>query len=114
MNIDKYQKKIERMDQLIRLRATGSPTEFAKKLNVSKSTLYEYFKDLKDIGAEVVFNRDSNNFQYKEPGKLSPMHFEKYCIDQDINKITGGKENLNYFSQSDFFGLQEHTFALLK
>jgi predicted DNA-binding transcriptional regulator YafY len=77
MKIDKLQRKLERIDQLIRLKATGTPREFAKKLNISKSTVYEYLKDLKEIGADVIYDKNRNSFIYKEEGKLNLMFFEK-------------------------------------
>ena len=34
--------KIKRIDQLIRMEATGNPDQFAQKLGIAKSTLYSY------------------------------------------------------------------------
>ena len=44
---------LERMDQLIRLKSTGTPIELADRLNVSRSTIYEIIECLKSLGAEI-------------------------------------------------------------
>ncbi len=38
-----------RLDQLIRLKATGTPKELAKKIGVSESALYEYINEMKEM-----------------------------------------------------------------
>lgn len=54
--------KLERIDTLIRLRCTGFPLEFAQKLDVSRSTLYQYLNILKSLGAEIKYCRYSQSF----------------------------------------------------
>jgi len=92
MNIDKYLERIERIDQLIRLKATGSPKEFARKLGISKSTLYEYLKNIKNIGADITYDKNNNSFRYLENGKLKKLCFEKF-EEKEMEKITGGAVN---------------------
>ena len=89
MKIDKYIERIERIDQLIRLKATGSPTEFADKLGISESSIYEYLKYLKDKGGPIEFDKEVNSYYYTHQTKFT----FKYC---DINKeqmeeIKGGE-----------------------
>ena len=55
---------LERMDQLIRLKSTGTPTELAEKLNVSRSTIYEIIDCLKFLGAEIDYSRTKRSFCY--------------------------------------------------
>ncbi|GET30778.1 hypothetical protein [Prolixibacter sp. SD074] len=54
--------KLEQMDQLIRLRATGSSKEFARKIGVSESSLFRLLNDLKDLGAEIRFNTTKTSY----------------------------------------------------
>ena len=73
MNFIEHLKKIEQIDQLIHMQATGSPKEFAAKLNISESTLFRLLRELKDTGCDIKFNpyrntylyRSSKRFQYK-------------------------------------------------
>lgn len=37
-------------------RSTGNPKEFAKKLGVSRATLYRYISELRDEGVEIRFS----------------------------------------------------------
>ncbi len=62
--------KLERLDQLIRLEATGSPDELAEKMNTTSRTIYRTMKDLKEIGCPIYFNKNKNSYCYKCPGKL--------------------------------------------
>jgi hypothetical protein len=76
MKIEKYQKMMERIDQFIRLEATGSPNDFANIRGISKSTLYDYLKCLKEIGADIYFDNDTCSFKYGRKGKLNLLCFE--------------------------------------
>ncbi len=70
MNFAEKIKKMEQMDQLIRLKATGNPKSFAKKLDVSESSLFELLKQIKEFGAECYFNRSSKSYEYATPMKF--------------------------------------------
>ena len=64
--------KLKRIDLLIRRKATGSPNELAKKLNISPSTLYEYLLILKQtFQAPVAYCRLRRSYLYREYGSLN-------------------------------------------
>jgi predicted DNA-binding transcriptional regulator YafY len=90
MNIDKYFERIERIDQLIRLKATGSPKEFARKLEISKTWLYEYLKYLKNKGVPIEFDKERNSFYYTEEVEFL-FKFNKLKKEQ-LEKIIGGEK----------------------
>jgi predicted DNA-binding transcriptional regulator YafY len=56
--------KIEQINSLIRFKQTGNPEEFAKKLNVSRSMLYQYIEEMKTLGATIKYSRYSETFYY--------------------------------------------------
>jgi hypothetical protein len=57
--------KLDRMDSLIRRCGTGSPEEFAKRLNMSRSNLFELISFLKEVmKAPIVFNRNRQSYVY--------------------------------------------------
>jgi len=58
------------MDQLIYLKSTGSPEEFAELLNVSIRTLYYYLKIMKELGAEIKYNPYSLSYEYLNEKRL--------------------------------------------
>lgn len=62
---------IQRLDQLIRIKATGSPSNLAMKLEVSERCIYNYINLMKDLGAPIKFCRYRKSYYYDFKGKLS-------------------------------------------
>ncbi len=63
--------KISRIDQLIRMKATGQPHELARRLRISPSTLYEYLDIMKNVlSAPVRYCHSRRSYVYEEDGKL--------------------------------------------
>ena len=50
MSINQKIQRIKRMDDLIRYKRTGKPDQFARKMNLSQSMLYNLLKELKELG----------------------------------------------------------------
>ncbi len=61
---------IERLDQLIRLKATGCPADLAKKLNLSERTIYRIIKELKEIGCPISYDNERKSYYYDYEGRL--------------------------------------------
>jgi predicted DNA-binding transcriptional regulator YafY len=57
---------IERMDQLIRLQATGSPEKFAQRLGISRTKLYRMIKLMKQLNAPIEYGIAIQSFVYTE------------------------------------------------
>ncbi|MEM9859439.1 MAG: hypothetical protein AAF843_18945 [Bacteroidota bacterium] len=77
MPLKRYIYRIERLDQLIRLRATGTPAECASKLGISKRTLYELINELKeDFSFPIEYNRGLQSFVYSKQGAMSSLNFD--------------------------------------
>jgi biotin operon repressor len=86
MNFLERIRTIERIDQLIRLKATGSPEELASKLGVTRSTVYEYIECMKDMDAEINYCKVRKSFYY-ETDKVLAIGFVAN------SKIKGGEKN---------------------
>jgi DNA-binding IclR family transcriptional regulator len=93
-------KMIERIDQLIRMKATGSARDLAKRINVSKSTVYEILEIMRNMGAEIEYCSHRRSYIY--------------CIEKvfaigfvDKSKISGGID-----SRSRIFGQYDTIFGL--
>jgi biotin operon repressor len=96
---------IERIDQLIKFKATGSSQELANRLNLSRSTVYELINCMKSMGAEVEYCRNRKSLIYQS-SKTFSIGFV------DLKKIKGGKiEILNFTSLSEIFGQTQFTFT---
>ena len=62
--------RLKRIDQLIRLKATGTPVQLASRLNISERTVYNEIDTLRLLGAPVEFNKERNSYCYTYPVKL--------------------------------------------
>jgi hypothetical protein len=79
-------RRIERIDQLIRLRATGRPSELAKKLGVSESQLYEVLNIMKDeFGVSIMYSRTLQSYYYTKDIKFK-CSFEEDSADKIDSK----------------------------
>jgi predicted DNA-binding transcriptional regulator YafY len=72
----KYIDRLEYISHLIKLKATGSPDQLAKKLGVSKRTVYEYLRTLEELGANISYSYVSRTYFYCQPGDFS-FRFKK-------------------------------------
>lgn len=64
--IIKHIEIIERMDQFIRLQATGSPEKFASHLGISKTKLYRVIDIMKKLNAPIEYDFALQSFVYAE------------------------------------------------
>jgi biotin operon repressor len=60
-------KKIEQIDQLIRLKTTGNMCKFSSKIKLSERQMWRYIDDLKGLGAEIEYSKESDSYVYKTP-----------------------------------------------
>jgi len=58
------------MDQLIRMKATGTSKEFAVKLGISRSLMMQELNVLKELGAEIAYDKMRQTYFYKKRMKL--------------------------------------------
>jgi len=86
---------IERIDQLIKLKATGSARELASRINLSKSTVYEILELMKMMGAEIEYDSERRSYFYSREKTLSIGFIE-------MGKVKGGKSRMSsFFGQFD-------------
>ncbi|MFT7156055.1 MAG: putative DNA-binding transcriptional regulator YafY [Parvicella sp.] len=57
--------RIERLHQLLRLKATGSPKECALKLDISERQLYNTLEQMKVLGAPIYFDSGARSYAYE-------------------------------------------------
>jgi len=69
--------KIKSMNHYIRMRQTGKPNEFAKKLDISRSTMFEYMNLLKENGAPIEYDSRNQSYYYKKEGDFE-IKFVKF------------------------------------
>lgn len=74
-----YLNRLDRMDWLIKKKATGTPNEFARQLGISKSSLYEYLAVLMDRGAPILYCKKRLTYYYEKEGGFSFC----FCLKKD-------------------------------
>lgn len=58
---------LDRLDGLIRRKATGSSVQLAARLGCSRRTIYNYLKTLQELGAKVVYCDKRRSYYYETP-----------------------------------------------
>lgn len=90
---------IERINQLIRLKATGSPSELAEKLQIGERQVYRIIEDLKESDLPIQYCKKRKTYYYT---KTVFMKFEISIIEgDDRKKIIGGLGKI--FNLNDVF-----------
>lgn len=74
--LSRYFERIKMLDYLIKIKATGSPTQLARRLAISESTLYEYLACMKRHGAPISYCKHRCSYYYEEEG----------CFNLDFNR----------------------------
>lgn len=64
--------KLNYMNDLIKRKSTGSPEQFAKKLNVSRSTFFDYLAYMrKDLQLDIKYDNLASSYYYGDGTDLS-------------------------------------------
>jgi transcriptional antiterminator len=58
---------LDRLDGLIRRKATGSSVQLAARFGCSRRTIHNYLKMLEELGAEVVYCKKRRSYYYETP-----------------------------------------------
>lgn len=93
---------IERIDKFNRLmvhRRTGTPIEFAYRLGVSRTSLYELIDELRSRGAPIVYSKSEKTYYFNEPYEISISCILRPLSDDEEKKYSGGR----FFSRILFF-----------
>lgn len=86
MSILKYISRIQRIDKLIRMKATGSPDKLSKKLGIGKSVLLSNIREMRELGFPIQYDRHKESYIYTSSGKLV-IGFENYSLNADANSF---------------------------
>ena len=76
MGIEKSFAIVEQMDHLIRIKKTGNPTAFAQKLEIGRSTLFEYLDIMRALGARISYDKYRQTYYYENNGMFD-FHFQE-------------------------------------
>jgi len=58
------------MDSLIAMKATGSPEEFACKMSLSRSMLFETLQEMKEMGVDIRYSNIRETYYYGDARRI--------------------------------------------
>jgi len=70
MKFIKKLNQLQRVDQLIRTKATGTPKQLASRLEVSKRTVFEVIAFMKILNAPIYYCHQRRSYCYEYPVKF--------------------------------------------
>ena len=70
MALNKYFRRLKRMDGLIHHKATGNSHAFADRLGISTTSLQEYLQALRDLGGKIGYCRRRQTYYYLDDRRL--------------------------------------------
>jgi biotin operon repressor len=84
---------LQRMDDLINRKGTGTAEELADRLDICRRSVFNYFERLRYYGAEIEFNFEKNSYFYVDDKRPSLPIIAK----QNANRLNGGNNFNNFF-----------------
>lgn len=66
MTLKEKMRLLQRAQELIRRKATGTPRELANRLEISERTWYRILEELKDTGLPVVYCKERQSYYFEE------------------------------------------------
>jgi biotin operon repressor len=97
MNIFDELFRLQRIDNLIRTRATGTPEALAEKLGMSECTIYRLIGRLKEQGLPILYDKKCQTYYYAEPVKWNA---EFIVGNEKILNVKGGEKKEVFFKLS--------------
>ena len=70
MSLIKYIERISRIDSLIHLKATGTPEEFAQKLGIKRSTLFQSLQEMRVLGVNIKYSFYRQTYYYADEHRI--------------------------------------------
>lgn len=70
MSLIKYLDRTIRINKLIHLRATGNPEEFARKLGICRSSLFQALQEMRVIGVDIRYSEKLRSYYYADNRRI--------------------------------------------
>lgn len=97
MNFEKQAERINKAHQLILNENTGTPQDFANKLKISRSQLYNLINLLKEYNAPIKYSKKSKNFYYSIPFDLELKYSLKIILEKDSEKFLEENTSVQFY-----------------
>jgi predicted DNA-binding transcriptional regulator YafY len=70
MSLTKYIRRIMRINALICQKATGTPEEFASKLGIHRSTLFQSLQEMREMGVDIRYSDVQQSYYYADDRRI--------------------------------------------
>lgn len=91
---------LQRIDHLIRTRATGNPKALGDLLNISECSVYRLMERLKDQGLPIAYDKQTRTYYYTD---AVIWKVEFVVGDEKLLNIQGGERNFDFFRKLSIF-----------
>jgi predicted transcriptional regulator len=82
--------RINLLHDLIKSEKTGNPETLAKRLHISRASLYRLLEDLKSYNAIIRYSREKESFFYLNDFNLKIKYEVQVLKIDNLMKINGG------------------------
>jgi predicted transcriptional regulator len=70
MSLIKYIERLRRIDYLISMMSTGTPEEFAGKLGIRRSTLFQSLQEMRELGVNIKYSCIRQSYYYADSRRI--------------------------------------------
>lgn len=70
MSLLKYIERLRRIDYLISMMSTGTPQEFADKLGIRRSTLFQSLQEMREMGVDIKYSWIRQSYYYADNRRI--------------------------------------------
>jgi biotin operon repressor len=74
------------MDLLISLMATGTPEEFAEKIGIRRSTLFESIQEMRGLGVDIKYSHDRQSYYYADDKRVRVKVISRVQVSEPGNR----------------------------
>jgi hypothetical protein len=104
MKVFEIIERLEKINNCLKEEKTGIAKEFAAKIGVSRSMLFNYFDYLKSYDIEIEFERQKNSFVFKGDIEIDIQQPIRVLKDNELISTNGG-EKIDERVQGNWTGL---------
>lgn len=102
MKVFEIIERLEKINKCLKEERTGTAKEFAQKIGVSRSSLFNYFDYLKSYEIEINYDFHKNSFVYKENIQIDIQQPIRILKNNELISTGGGQK---YLQKSKEIGL---------
>lgn len=92
MSLIKYIERLRRIDSLISMMATGTPEEFAEKLGLRRSTLFQSLHEMREMGVNIKYSCIRQSYYYADNRRIKIKLENIFPEKNDTEKISVSRE----------------------